>query len=112
MKNRMVLLLAGILLLSSFVNANQNKGPETILMDGGSRGKVMLPHLTHQNTLKDCNICHTIFPQKTGSVQSLKAEGKLEKKIVMNKLCIACHRAEKKAGKPSGPVSCSDCHSK
>lgn len=111
MKNRMVFWVAGILLFSSFVNADQNKGPESVLLDGGSRGKVVLPHLTHQNRLKECNVCHEIFPQKTGSIQSLKAEGKLEGKFVMNKLCIACHRAEKKAGKPSGPVSCSGCHS-
>jgi len=110
MKNRMVFLIAGILVFSSFVNADQNKGPETIVLDGGSKGKIALPHLTHQNMLKDCNACHSIFPQKTGSIQSLKAEGKLENKFVMNNLCIACHRAEKKAGKPSGPVSCSGCH--
>jgi cytochrome c-type protein NrfB len=110
MKNRIAFLISWILIFSSFVNADQNKGPETIVLDGGSKGKVTLPHLTHQNTLKDCNACHTVFPQKTGSIQSLKSEGKLGKKSVMNKLCIACHRAEKKAGKPSGPVSCFDCH--
>ena len=39
-----------------------------------------------------------------------KTKKKLEKKHVMNKLCIKCHKAEKKAGKPYGPTTCSKCH--
>jgi hypothetical protein len=112
MKYGLVFLFAGILLFSSLASATQNKGPETIKLDGGSRGKISLPHQTHQNTLKDCNACHTVFPQKIGSIKALKADGKLKKKFVMNKLCIKCHRAEKKAGRTSGPVKCSDCHIK
>jgi hypothetical protein len=42
----------------------------------------------------------------------MKAQGKLKPKHVMNKMCIKCHRAEKKAGNPSGPLTCSKCHVK
>ncbi len=112
MKSGLVFLVVGILLFSSLARANENKGPETIVLDGGKKGKVPLPHLDHQNRLKDCNICHKVFPQKMGSIKSLKAEKKLKNKFVMTKLCIKCHRAEKKAKRPSGPVKCSKCHIK
>ena len=112
MRYGLFFLLAGVLLFSSFAVAEQNKGPEKIEIDGGSRGKVPLPHRVHQTTLKDCNACHDVFPQKAGAIASLKAEGKLKNKHVMNKLCIACHRSVKKTGKPSGPVRCADCHIK
>ena len=110
MKRMIVVFCAGVLLASSLVIAAQNQGPAAIEMDGGSRGKVPLPHLTHQKVLQDCNACHSIFPQKMGSIQTMKAEGSLKSKHVMNKLCIKCHRAEKKAGRKAGPVRCSDCH--
>ncbi|MFH2063926.1 MAG: cytochrome c3 family protein [Pseudomonadota bacterium] len=110
MKYGLVFLFAGLLLFSSMAVADQDKGPEKIELDGGSRGKVLLPHRTHQNTLKDCNACHDVFPQRAGAIASLKAEGKLKNKHVMNKLCIACHKTEKKAGKPAGPITCADCH--
>ena len=112
MKYGLLFLLAGVLLVSSFAVAEQNKGPEKIQIDGGSKGKVPLPHWAHQNRLTDCKTCHDVFPQKAGAIASLKAEGKLKKMVVMNKLCVACHRSEKKAGKPSGPVKCNDCHIK
>jgi len=87
-----------------------NKGAETIILDGGSRGQVHFPHHRHQTRLEDCQICHEIFPQEKGSIERFKAEGKLAKKQVMNKLCIKCHKAEAAAGNPSGPRTCTQCH--
>ena len=92
--------------------AVENKGAEIISLDGGSRGAVPFPHYRHQNALGDCNVCHALFPQEPGSIARLKQEGKLAGKQVMNKHCISCHRAEKKAGKKAGPVSCTQCHTK
>lgn len=89
---------------------DQNRGPETLIINGGRRGNVRLPHRQHQQRLKDCRICHRFFPQKVGSIEKLKAAGKLEKKQVMKHLCIHCHRKRKKAGRPAGPVSCRTCH--
>ena len=87
------------------------KGPAEITIDGGSRGAVDFPHQRHQDTLGDCKICHDIFPQKLGIIKTLKDEGKLERKKVMNN-CRNCHRDLAKEGKKAGPTSCKTCHSK
>jgi arsenate reductase len=36
----------------------------------------------------------------------------MKPKKVMNLQCIKCHKAEKRAGKPHGPVTCTTCHAK
>ena len=79
-------------------------------LPGGTRGKVPFPHLLHQENLGDCNVCHSIFPQVPGSIEGMKEKGKIEKKHVMKKLCIKCHKKERMAGKPYGPTTCAKCH--
>jgi hypothetical protein len=103
-------ILAGVMAASTM--ATQNKGAENIELEGGKRGKVPFPHRQHQAQLEDCKICHSVFPQKAGSIKALKAEGKLKKKHVMNKLCTKCHKQKKKAGQKSGPTTCKKCHIK
>ena len=78
--------------------AAENPGAESMDLEGGKRGKVPFPHRLHQKDLGDCQICHSVFPQESGAVEKLKAEGTLKKKYVMNKLCTKCHKAKKKAG--------------
>ena len=97
-------------LSAAFSEGDQNKGAMDIEMEGGTRGKVPFPHHRHQENLGDCKICHSIFPQKLGSIEELKAQGKLEKKYVMNKLCTKCHKETRKAGRETGPLTCSKCH--
>ena len=92
--------------------AKENQGAENMVLKGGTRGEVPFPHRRHQENLGDCQICHFIFPQESGSIEALKAKGKLKKKYVMNKLCTKCHREKKKARQPSGPTTCSKCHMK
>ncbi len=106
--------MAAIIIASpiAFSDNEQNKGAESIEIDGGIKGKVPFPHRQHQDRLVDCKICHSVFPQKPGSIKELKAQGKLKKKYVMNKLCTKCHREKKKAGRKSGPTKCSKCHIK
>jgi len=96
---------------SMIIAADQDKGPADISLYGGKKGEVPFPHRLHQDNLGDCKTCHDVFPQKKGSIESLKAEGKLKKKHVMNKLCTKCHRQMKKAGEKSGPTTCTKCHS-
>ena len=110
----LLLLIAAIVIGSSlaFSADDQNKGSASFEMEGGKRGKVPFPHHQHQENLDDCTICHSVFPQKSGSIEELKAQGKLKKKHVMNKLCTKCHKAAKKAGRKSGPTTCSKCHIK
>ncbi|MCP4131169.1 MAG: cytochrome c3 family protein [bacterium] len=109
---KIILVIFGIMLVASIAVAVQNKGAKDIELSGGTKGKVAFPHLKHQDTLKDCNICHDVFPQHSGSIDKLKKEGKLKKKYVMKKQCIKCHKKKKKAGEKTGPTSCSKCHNK
>ena len=105
-----IAILAGAMVVSSMTTPN--KGSENIELDGGKRGNVPFPHRQHQDQLSDCQICHAVFPRKSGSIAVLKADGKLKKKYVMNKLCTKCHREKKKAGQKSGPTTCTKCHIK
>jgi len=106
-----VLVVVGLGWGSIQVAADQDNGQEHISLYGGNKGEVPFPHRLHQNNLGDCKTCHDVFPQKKGSIEALKAEGKLKKKHVMNKLCTKCHRQKKKAGEKSGPTTCTKCHS-
>ena len=90
--------------------AAADKGAENIILFGGKTGEVPFPHAAHQNALEDCNVCHTLFPQRAGIVETLKREGKLKKKQLM-KQCQSCHRKMKKTGEKTGPTRCKACHS-
>ncbi|MGD8366354.1 MAG: cytochrome c3 family protein [Desulfobacterales bacterium] len=92
---------------------DQDRGAADMILEGGSRGEVPFPHRRHQEALEDeCRSCHDLFPQKKGSIETLKAEGKLEPKQVMNKLCTNCHRKYRREGIEAGPTTCSQCHHK
>ena len=114
MRSKIIVLLVilGMVFAAALAVANQNMGAEDITLDGGTKGKVPFSHRKHQDNLKDCNICHDTFPQSLGAIDDYKAQGKLKKKQVMNKLCTKCHKAEKKAGKAAGPTTCKTCHVK
>jgi hypothetical protein len=103
----LVILLASVLALAD----GQQRGADDMVLEGGKSGWVPFPHHRHQDALGDCMGCHTLFPQKAGSIEVLKAEGKLRKKAVMNS-CSKCHRNLATAGRPSGPTSCKACHSR
>ena len=112
---RVVLISIAAIAIASSVAFSTNeldKGAENIEMEGGKIGKVPFPHHQHQERLVDCQTCHSVFPQKAGSIEELKAQGKLKKKYVMNKLCTKCHKETKKAGKKTGPTTCAKCHIK
>ncbi len=92
--------------------AVENRGPAEMRLDGGSRGVVPFPHQRHQDTLGDCDVCHTLFPKEQGGIARLKREGVLVKKQVMKKHCIQCHQSKKKTGETAGPTKCAKCHVK
>lgn len=98
--------------ISAMAGAPEPTGAEFITLDGGDSGAVPFPHRLHQTVLGDCMICHSVFPQKAGSIGELKASGELKQKQVMNKQCTACHRKLKKEGKKTGPTTCKSCHVK
>ncbi|SPD74657.1 putative cytochrome C3 [uncultured Desulfobacterium sp.] len=113
-----------LLILSAFlaviVSANGDSraqsekanGAENIVIDGGQKGNIQFPHWMHQKNLSDCNICHSLFKQEPRAIEGLKAKGDLEKKQIMNSLCLKCHREENKKGNQSAPTACSACHKK
>ena len=85
------------------------KGAAQIVVNGGPKGDIAFPHAKHQDTLKDCSLCHAQFGQEPGVIVRLKAAGSLEPKAVM-KACIACHKKGMEAGQKTGPTSCVKCH--
>ena len=91
--------------------AQENKGSASLTITVQGKGDVKIPHQKHQEVLKDCKVCHDVFPQKAGAINELKAAGKIQKKQVMNTQCIKCHNEKKNAGLKSGPLTCSTCHS-
>lgn len=93
-------------------NTGELKGAAEMVLAAGERGDVAFPHRKHQETLVDCNICHAVFGQEKGSIETLKAEGKLKPKEVMNKQCTKCHKEKKQAGEKTGPTTCTACHKK
>ena len=106
-----IVILLGLLVSAVTVVSAEN-GAESMLLNGGKRGKISFPHRTHQDVLKDCKKCHDLFPQEPGVIDRLKKAGELKKKQVMNTRCVKCHKAMKKDGGKAGPTTCSKCHIK
>jgi len=113
MKARTIVVILIIIIFTGVLAvAVENQGAKDIKLDGGKKAIIDFPHHLHQNTIGDCNACHNVFPQTAGIIKDLKIQGKLKKKQVMNKTCIKCHKAKKKAGEKTGPTKCSQCHVK
>ena len=112
-RNLLAILAAAafVLGLAATVTDVEN-GPAEIDLFGGSSGKVPFPHAAHQKRIKDCKVCHDLYPEKHDAIKAMKADGTLKAKKVMNLQCIKCHKAEKQAGKPHGPLTCKTCHVK
>jgi hypothetical protein len=111
MKKKLAIVLIVGALLPALTYAVENMGRENMVLFGGASGEVPFPHHRHQAALKDCNLCHSLFPQVSGSIERLKAEGKLKKKQAMGQ-CQTCHRNRAAQGQKAGPVRCRDCHKK
>ena len=111
MRNKLGFLMLSLIVLAALAAwGQQNSGAPELELAAGARGNVAFPHLQHQNALGDCNLCHAVFPQQAGSIRSMKAAGTLQPKQVMNEQCLKCHRAKKKEGVKTGPLTCSKCH--
>lgn len=90
----------------------ERKGADTIELESGRLPAVTFPHRLHQETAEGCSVCHDMYPKERGAIQDLKAKGKLARQAVMKRNCIDCHKERSAAGKPSGPLSCTDCHAR
>lgn len=102
-----VLLTAAVTIVSA-----ADTGPAEIDIYGGSLGNVPFPHAQHQERIEDCKVCHSVFPQEKDAIKKMIDNGAMKAKKVMNTQCIKCHKQEKRAGKPHGPLTCKTCHVK
>jgi hypothetical protein len=106
------MIIGGCLFLSAGSSiAGDDNGAESIFLKGGSMGSITFPHALHQVIIVDCKPCHDLFPKEPQAVDKLMAEGKLQKKDVMN-MCKKCHKDLAGKGQKTGPISCKDCHKK
>jgi cytochrome c-type protein NrfB len=113
MRRGMILFISAAIVWTAGMSiAETNKGAKEIVIPSGNQGDVKFPHEQHQEALKDCMLCHDLYPQQAGAIQDLKQKGILAQKQVMNKQCVKCHKARKEAGEKSGPVACKECHVK
>ena len=75
-------MIGGVLIWAVIMGADfatENKCAEIILINGGKMRDIHFPHHRHQNVLGDCNVCHDLFPARSGSITELKEQGKLKK---------------------------------
>ncbi len=103
--------IGSLLLSAGSVIAVEEKGAESITLNGGKRGEITFPHARHQEILLDCMPCHKLFPKESDVIVKMKADKKLKKKLVMN-MCKKCHKDLSKKGQKTGPVICKECHQK
>ena len=71
------------------------EAPAKALTLTAKQGNVTFNHKTH--AAQKCETCHPAVPQKVEPVG----------KDAAHKLCLECHKAEKK-----GPTKCAECHKK
>lgn len=107
----LLLVLGFFLAAQPALTGSDPVGKAVIELTAGKKGDVTFPHQTHQKTLGDCQVCHTLFPMEKGAIQLMITQRKLKQKQAMTH-CMTCHRAKRKEGVKSGPTSCSQCHKK
>ncbi|MBA3016366.1 MAG: cytochrome c family protein [Proteobacteria bacterium] len=114
MKSRVFLgslIVGGIFLATGSSMAADEKGKETITLKGGIEGSITFPHGRHQSMFVDCKPCHDVFPKEAHVLDKMMAEGKMQKKVVMD-MCKKCHADLAAKGQKAGPTACKGCHQK
>jgi predicted CXXCH cytochrome family protein len=92
----MKLTLLTMLLFVVTTAASAFEGPRQIIFPTAN-GNVSFMHGDHQDSEKDCAICHP--GGKTGKIPGFSKEA-------AHKFCIDCHKQK------SGPTKCAECHEK
>ena len=103
------IITVSVFLISNTSFSTPEKGAESMVLNGGTRGEVTFPHGIHQGVTVDCLPCHGLYPKEAKIVGTMKGEGKLKKKEVMN-MCKNCHKDLASKGQKAGPTACSGCH--
>ncbi len=100
---------AAVLQANAVLGAQEEeKGAESVTLSS-RQGSVVFPHGRHQKIFVDCRPCHELFQKTPQVIAKMQAEGKLEKKAVMD-MCKKCHEARLAKGEKAGPTACKDCH--
>jgi hypothetical protein len=127
---RTLLLGAAVAFAGSFtvgLTAQQDKGPETVILKGAPTGGVKFTHAAHQKLTKcetchhpskpempskaatqKCSDCHT---SKVAAPMKTNARGAMHDAMAKKGTCMDCHVKEAAAGKKA-PVKCAECHKK
>jgi hypothetical protein len=114
---KLIILGIGVGFLLSVLMVTGVFAKDEVVYDN-SYGQIKFNHKKHAETLKiDCIKCHHTWKKGDTSGQLCKdchkdkAEGKnLAYKDAYHKDCKGCHDEAKKANKPAGPVTCTQCH--
>jgi hypothetical protein len=115
--------------LTTSLSAQQQKGPEVVILKGAPSGGVKFTHAAHQKLTK-CETCHhPSRPEKPSKAENQKCSDCHEKKaappmktairgafhdpMAKKGTCIDCHVKQAAEGKkPPTPGKCAECHKK
>ena len=113
MQKKLVFILAimAALIPVSVVIGSEQEPAESMVLQGGGLGNITFPHGRHQAIDIDCRPCHEMFAKKSQVIDTMKGDGSLKNKDVMN-MCKNCHEELSAKGQKAGPVECNGCHKK
>lgn len=108
-----LIVLVGVLAaMTGLAFGESGKAPDKPAVIKSDKGSVSFFHDKHAKVEGGCTACHSVFPQKNGQIEALKASGKMKAKAVMN-MCRDCHGKLMAADKETGPTAdCLGCHGK
>ncbi len=127
-----VLMIGAALFVVGSAFAQQNKGPETVVLTGNPMGGVKFTHAVHQKlTNNKCDTCHHASkpekPMKAGMQQEKCIDchtktptppmktgirAAFHDPMAKTGVCADCHKKEAAAGNTKVPAKCADCHKK
>ncbi|MDQ7032172.1 MAG: cytochrome c3 family protein [Desulfonauticus sp.] len=114
-------LVAVLFLIPNLWAISAPKGEILIAPPAGlklKKGPAKFSHEDHKDI--DCKVCHHTWDGKSkikkcsdaGCHDNKKSFFKAFHDRKSKRSCVGCHKADKKAGKKTGPTSCNKCHSK
>ncbi len=130
MKNRTIILLAGIFFLAFLIAGWVHAQEDEIMLEHkevfekSQRSPVKFSHATHSEEL-ECTECHHIYEYSGGERENVWAgeeqkcsdchklmteDKKLDLRTAFHENCMGCHRKMTKEGGKTGPVTCGECH--
>jgi cytochrome c5 len=127
-----VLMIGAALFVVGSAVAQQNKGPETVILKGNPMGGVKFTHAAHQKLVDNkCETCHHASkperPTKPGAEQQKCSDchtktptapmktgvrAAFHDPMAKKGICADCHTQQLAKGNTKVPQKCADCHKK